>query len=231
MDMLTRPQGISLPLAPLFAGSIALAIATVIGTLPPPLFEGMIAATGLPAIVAAAEAPLGLTARLVVGVALALLVAATAYAPLSLYYGRRRLRVKRPAIRMPAAPVTAPAPKPRPIAAHQELGAPFLSVTAGAEPERLPPLIIPPRAPLDNQPRSVTEMVELADGSYIADRRRHPRDQRLADPVFDAAPTVPNLLKRLELAASADRLGPLGRRPLDPAFRAAVARLEGMRRA
>jgi hypothetical protein len=223
MDMLTRPQGISLPLAPIIAGSIGTGIAVVVGTLPLPMFEALVTASGLPAIVAAAEPPLGLTARALVTLALALLIGALGYVPLSHLYGRRRLRIRplRPAAVQRQQPVAEPAaPKPRPIAAHEELGAPFLSVMAET-----------PTSELKPETKRVTDMVELVGGVYIPDRRRRPRNMRTRDPVFDADPTVPNLLKRLEAAIASDQLGPLGRRPLDPGFCEAVERLNGLRKA
>jgi hypothetical protein len=74
-------------------------------------------------------------------------------------------------------------------------------------------------------------MVELVGGIYVPDRRRRPRTARGRDPIFDAEPTVPNLLKRLEAAIASEQLGPLGRRPLDPGFCEAVERLNGLRNA
>ncbi|RHW17855.1 hypothetical protein D1610_04870 [Sphingomonas gilva] len=229
MDMLTRPQGISLPLAPALAGSIGFGIAIVVGTLPAPLFEGLVMGSGLPALISAAEPPLGLTARALVTVSLALLIAAVVQVPLSYAYGRRRLRVRTPRPRIHKVRLDGLVPqlaekqaKPRPIAAHEELGAPFLSVSADA-PSRKP-------APAA-QPERVTDMVELVGGVYIPDRRRRPRGPRARDPIFDAEPTVPNLLKRLEAAIASEQLGPLGRRPLDPGFCEAVERLNGLRRA
>jgi len=233
MDMLTRPQGISLPLAPAMAGSIGFGVAIIVGTLPAPLFEGLVMASGLPALFAAAAPPLGLTARALLTLALALLIAAMIYVPLSYIYGRRRLRVRplRPQrAEMAEKPVSQririEATKPRPIVAHEELGAPFLSVTAEA---RTPPPAHPKVLPAD--PQRVTDMVELVGGVYIPDRRRRPRNMRSRDPIFDAEPTVPNLLKRLEAAIASEQLGPLGRRPLDPGFCEAVERLNGLRKA
>lgn len=233
MDMLTRPQGISLPLASVIAGSIGLGVAIVVGTLPAPLFEGLVMASGLPALVAAAAPPLGLTARMLLTLALALVIAATLYVPLSYLYGRRRLRV-RPLRQQRAEVAEGPVPqririeaaKPRPIAAHEELGAPFLSVKAEA---RTPAPMQAKDVPAE--PQRVTEMVELVGGIYVPDRRRRPRNMRGRDPIFDAEPTVPNLLKRLEAAIASEQLGPLGRRPLDPGFCEAVERLNGLRKA
>lgn len=233
MDMLTRPQGISLPLAPMIAGSIGLGVAIVVGTLPAPLFEGLVMASGLPALVAAAEPPLGLTARGLLTLALALVIGATLYVPLSYVYGRRRLRIRSLRTRRAETPAReAPqririgAEKPRPIVAHEELGAPFLSVTAEAK----APAPAQPMTPPSHGPQRVTDMVELVGGVYIPDRRRRPRNLRSRDPVFDAEPTVPNLLRRLETAIASEQLGPLGRRPLDPGFCEAVERLNGLRK-
>lgn len=232
MDMLTRPQGISLPLAPVIAGSIGFGVAIVVGTLPAPLFEGLVMASGLPALVATAAPPLGLTARVLMTLTLALVIAAALYVPLSYLYGRRRLRVRslRPQPVVAEKPVPQrlriEANKPRPIAAHEELGAPFLSVKAEARKSA------PVKAKdMPAEPQRVTDMVELVGGVYIPDRRRRPRNMRSRDPIFDAEPTVPNLLKRLEAAIASEQLGPLGRRPLDPAFCEAVERLNGLRKA
>jgi hypothetical protein len=242
MDMLTRPQGISLPLAPVMAGSIGFGIAIVIGTLPAPLFEDMVMASGLPALLSAAEPPLGLTARALVTISLGLLIAAIAQVPLSWLYGRRRVRIKTPKAvshikvhNIGAEWARAASPKPRPIVAHEELGAPFLSVNAGSPaPEPAPALLAKP-APTKQQraaePQRVTDMVEMLDGIFIPDRRRRPRNAHFKDPIFDAEPTVSNLIKRLERAVASDQLGPLGRRPLDPGFCEAVERLSGLRKA
>jgi hypothetical protein len=235
MDMLTRPQGLSLPLAPVIAGSFGFAIAIVAGTLPAPLFEGLVMASGLPALVAAAAPPLGLTARLLLAVALALVIAVTLNVPLSYIYGRRRLRIRAlrpqraetPERQVPQR-IRIEAAKPRPIVAHEELGAPFLSVTAEAK-TKTPPPVQTKVSPAE--PQRVTDMVELVGGVYIPDRRRRPRNMRSRDPIFDAEPTVPNLLKRLEAAIASEQLGPLGRRPLDPGFCEAVERLNGLRKA
>lgn len=233
MDMLTRPQGISLPLAPVMAGATGFGVAIVVGALPAPLFEGLVMASGLPALVAAAEPPLGLTARALVTLGLALVIAATLHVPLTYLYGRRRLRVQplrrqrvEKTVRQTPQNARIEPPKPRPIAAHEELGAPFLSVTA--EPKTLAP-VQTKHTPAE--PQRVTDMVELVGGVYIPDRRRRPRAQRSRDPIFDGEPTVPNLLKRLEAAIASEQLGPLGRRPLDPGFCEAVERLNGLRKA
>jgi hypothetical protein len=240
MDMLTRPQGISLPLAPVIAGSIGFGIAIVIGTLPAPLFEDLVMASGLPALLSAAEPPLGLTARVLATVSLGLLIAAIAQVPLSYVYGRRRVRVKTPKAvsqikvhNIGADWGRVAAPPPRPIAAHEELGAPFLSVNAESPAPAPPPLLAKPATKQKRaaEPQRVTDMVEMLDGIFIPDRRRRPRNAHFKDPVFDAAPTVSNLIKRLERAVASDQLGPLGRRPLDPSFCEAVERLSGLRKA
>lgn len=238
MDMLTRPQGISLPLAPVMAGSIGFGIAIVIGTLPAPLFEDLVMASGLPALLSAAEPPLGLTARALVTVSLGLLIAAIARVPLSYLYGRRRVRVRTPRVshikvhNIGADWGRVATPKPRPIVAHEELGAPFLSVNAGS-PAPEPPLLAKPTPTKEKrvEPQRVTDMVEMLDGIFIPDRRRRPRNAHFRDPIFDAEPTVSNLIKRLERAVASDQLGPLGRRPLDPGFCEAVERLSGLRKA
>lgn len=218
MDLLTRPQGVSLPLAPLVAGAVAFAIAIVIGTLPTALFEGLVLATGLPAVLGAAEPPLGVTARVLLMVALAALMFAALNPLLSFHYGRRRLRVRGAAPRERV--VRAPAPVPaRPILAGDELGAPFLSVKAAT------PAAV------------VTETVEIADSVYITERRRFPRE---AAPTVPPPPaparrspaidgTVSGLLERLEQAIASNGFSP--HRPMQPGLRTAIHNLAGMRRA
>lgn len=140
MELLTRPQGHSLPLLPLMAGAAGVAIALLVATLPAPLFEGLVLASGLPAFLSVAEPPLGLTARLLVFVALAAGIACVLTAGLWPVLGKRRLRVRgsgkamrRPSLKQVRARLSgepADAPDPRPISAREELGAPFLSVKA-----------------------------------------------------------------------------------------------------
>ena len=120
LEVLSRRVGrfpIELPAAAL----TAVAVALVTMALPDWRFEGAVAASGLPAIVPAAQPPLGGTARLLV----ALLLAGVSFA--IVWFGLRALDPKLanddfPAFR--AADLHPDAPRRRPILAGAEFGAP-----------------------------------------------------------------------------------------------------------
>lgn len=109
---------IELPAAALMAFATALCVVA----LPDWRFESMVAASGLPALVGAAQPPLGQTARIVVALALAGL------SFLGVWFGLRALDAKSggetdfPAFR--AADLHPDAPRRRPILAGAEFGAP-----------------------------------------------------------------------------------------------------------
>lgn len=108
---------IELPAAAMLAGAVALSTLA----LPDWRFEGAVAATGLPALVSAAQPPLGWTARLLV----AAILAALAFA--ATWTGLRALDRKPepgdfPSFR--AADLHPDAPRRRPILAGAEFGAP-----------------------------------------------------------------------------------------------------------
>lgn len=138
------------------AASMAIAVTALTVALPDWRFESMIAATGLPGLVSAAQPPLGQTARILV----ALLLAGLSF--VGVWAGLR-------ALDRPAAPSDFPAfraadlhpdaPRRRPILADAEFGPP-----AAAEPEPAPgrrrPLVSEPLPSfLAPQPPSIGDFV------------------------------------------------------------------------
>lgn len=120
LDDLSRrigPFPIELPAAALMAAAAAL----VTVALPDWRFESAVTASGLPAIVSAAQPPLGQTARTIAALALAGL------SFLAVWFGLRALDRKAPVTDFPAfraADLHPDAPRRRPILAGAEFGAP-----------------------------------------------------------------------------------------------------------
>ncbi len=134
----------NLPLAPLIAlvagGLAALGVAMI----PVPALEALVMDSGLPSILAAAEPPLGLTARLAVALGAGAFVGAFMWLSAFILLGSRGLtiggaaesidpeQVPLPILRRADAHPDAP-PRP-PLLATRDLGRPFLEVRAAAEP-------------------------------------------------------------------------------------------------
>jgi hypothetical protein len=124
-----------LPLAPALGGALGLLVASLVAVLPAALLDSLVAASNIPSVVAAAEPPLGATARVLLllvggggaalftGVALWLVVGNRTIA-----LGRRaragqdELPVLRRADSHPDAPPRAP------VRAHRDFGAPILAL-------------------------------------------------------------------------------------------------------
>lgn len=140
----------NLPLAPLIAvvagGLAALGVAMI----PVPALEALVMDSGLPSILAAAEPPLGLTARLAVALGAGLFVGAILWLCAFIMLGTRGLTLGEPED-LPADPEDLPLPvirradahpdaPPRPpLLATRDLGKPFLEVRAAARaPEPVP---------------------------------------------------------------------------------------------
>jgi hypothetical protein len=128
----------NLPVAPLAAVVLGVAAATAVAVMPAPTLEGLVSGSGIPAIFAAAQPPLGTTARLAIAGGSGLIVGLVTWFGLFVLLGTRGLSVAReeetetvrtvPVVRRADAHPDAP-PRP-PLLATRDLGTPFLEVTA-----------------------------------------------------------------------------------------------------
>lgn len=135
MDALIRKR-LTLPLAPLGAGILAIGVALLFALLPSELLGNLVLDSGIATLVPAAEPPLGVTAR----AALVLIggggIGLVAWFALFLLLGTRSIAISGrgtqshdlPVLRRADAHPDAPAR--RPLFATQDLGTPFLDVRA-----------------------------------------------------------------------------------------------------
>lgn len=133
----------NLPFAPLAAAVLGAAAAAAVALMPTPLLEAAVMDSGIPAVLAAAEPPLGFTARAVIAAGAGGLVGLFVWFALFLLLGTRGVTLGRSA--EPLAPEAVPTPvlrradahpdaPPRaPLLATRDLGMPFLEVTARAK--------------------------------------------------------------------------------------------------
>ncbi|WP_188054431.1 hypothetical protein [Sphingosinithalassobacter sp. CS137] len=126
----------NIPIAPLAAAFLGLASAAGFALMPTPVLESTVIDSGIAAIVAAAEPPLGMTARLLVAAGAGILVALVTWFALFLLLGGRAIVIGKRVERNDAAPVVRRAdahpdapPRP-PLRATRDLGPPFLEVHA-----------------------------------------------------------------------------------------------------
>jgi len=183
------------------AGLAAFAALFVAFALPADLLSGLVGASGLPSVLPAAEPPLGLTARIAVG----LVGAAAAFGLVFLLLRvLDRSGLDRPRIRAQALQEEAPrprrrdfhpdAPAPRPISAAREFGEPAPPVRpseqtplwlGGANPEPAQviaePVAEPAPAPAARSASSLAELMERLERGLA--RRRSPS--------FPSAPQAP----------------------------------------
>lgn len=135
----------NLPVAPLAALVLGAAATAAVVGMPAPMLEGLVMDSGIPAILAAAEPPLGMTARLAIAGGVGVATAVIAWFALFLLLGTRGLTVGREPALAREVPVIRradahPDARPRaPLLATRDLGTPFLEVTAEREPERAAP--------------------------------------------------------------------------------------------
>lgn len=139
---MTRSLPINLPFPAFLGGVVASLIALVMLLAPTHLLESAVLDSGVAALVGAAEPPLGLTARIV----LALMLGGGAGAVLAfatfLWAGEQGRHPKAGKVAADSTPIPIlrradahpDAPARRPLFAAQELGTPFLDVTASREP-------------------------------------------------------------------------------------------------
>jgi hypothetical protein len=164
----------NLPLAPLIAlvagGLAALGVAMI----PVPALESLVMDSGLPSVLAMAEPPLGLTARLAVALGSGAFVGAFMWLSAFILLGSRGLTIGGDAEPVDAREVAVPvlrradahpdAPPRPPLLATRDLGRPFLEVRAAApevEDEKVDfDAIFPPRPITPTPAEPVAEAVE-----------------------------------------------------------------------
>ncbi|MCW3849015.1 hypothetical protein OF829_17385 [Sphingomonas sp. LB-2] len=131
----------NLPLAPVVAGVIGVGLAAACALMPAAMLEGLVMDSGLPAVISAAEPPLGMTARLLVAAGAGGLVALFTWFGLFLILGSRGVTIGKAPQAGEAVPVLRradahpDAPARAPLLATRDLGTPFLEVTAPAKAE------------------------------------------------------------------------------------------------
>jgi hypothetical protein len=134
----------NLPIAPIVAGLFGIGIAAGCALAPASVIESLVMDSGLPAVLSAAEPPLGFTARAGLALGAGGLVAVFTWFGLFLLLGSRTIGVgKAETAEVEAAPVPVlrradahpDAPARAPLLATRDLGTPFLEVTAPAKAE------------------------------------------------------------------------------------------------
>lgn len=126
----------NLPFAPIVAGVLGAGVAAACALMPGAMLEGLVMDSGLPAVVSAAEPPLGMTARLMLAGGAGGLVALFGWFGLYLVLGSRGLTLGKVVVDDEALPVLRradahpDAPARAPLLATRDLGTPFLEVTA-----------------------------------------------------------------------------------------------------
>ena len=197
------------PLAPALGGALGLAVAAAIAVMPAAWLESLVMRSGLPAIIAAAEPPLGVTARVLLLLIAGGGVALFAGTGLWLMFGARTVAFGPasadpdiPQIRRADSHPDAP-PRP-PVRAHRDLGAP----PPAAAPER--PLPADLDAPLAAYDPGAIPDVPREPIRAVASLVRFERPQ-LIDPgdrfeTFDPAPVAAAIEPTAMLHALLDRL-------------------------
>ena len=157
-----RTPRLTIPIAPAAAIGAFTIVAVTALAIPASALDALVVESGIPALIGAAEPPLGLTARIVLTLGVGGFVAAVVWAALFLLIGQRSVAVHRfgrfgtadqaspdvPAIRR--ADAHPDAPPRRPLFAEADLGTPFLDVKAAPVVERtLPRDLDIPLAPFD----------------------------------------------------------------------------------
>ena len=134
-------QRLKLPIAPLGGGLLGLMFALAVTAAPADVLEGVVTALGLPGFVPAAAPPLGVTARLLLGMVGGVGIALTGWGVLLLVVGQRAVYLPLAAGSAPKRREAAKADLPTraPIRAMRDLGTPFLDVRADAPPAAVPP--------------------------------------------------------------------------------------------
>lgn len=201
MVAIPRPQRLTLPLATAGAAVGGALVGLLFLVMPSALLEALVTSSGVPAILAAAEPPLGLTARIALALVFGGGVALFAWFALFLVAGSRTVTLGGAAASDAETPILRradahpDAPPRRPLSANRDLGTPFLDVSAKPA----------PRAPEPTQDVQVEEArferplpinLEVPMAGY------DPRAIR-AEPLAPPPPVAP--LKRPQLIDPGDR--------------------------
>lgn len=135
--MVTIPRKrLTVPLAPLIAGGLAVLVALVFALMPADLLGRLALDSGIAAVVPAAEPPLGATARMALVLVGGGGVGLIGWLALYLMIGTRSISISGREAAADAPPVLRradahpDAPARRPLFANQDLGTPFLEVRA-----------------------------------------------------------------------------------------------------
>lgn len=204
----------NLSFAPLGAALIGAAAAAVLGALPTPMLESLVMASGIPAILSAAEPPLGMTARAAIAGGTGMVAAILSWFALFLLLGTRGFTIGRePEVDPEAVPTPVlrradahpDAPARAPLLATRDLGTPFLEVAARprveqaqrepeAEPEPEPltlavPIEFEPEPEVDSLLRDVEEAERVELPKAFAPLVEQPLPDDLDQPLagFDPA--------------------------------------------
>lgn len=204
-----RHRRLIVPLAPAFGGALGLAVAAAIAVMPAGLLESLVMKSDIPAVLTAAQPPLGATARVLLLLIGGGGVALFAGLGLWLVFGDRRITLGRvprdpelPQLRRADSHPDAP---PRALVrAHRDLGAP----PPAATPERALPADLD--APLAEYDPGAIPDVPRAPIPSVAPLVRFERPQ-LIDPgdrfeTFDLTPAAASSEPTATLHALLDRL-------------------------
>ncbi len=166
----------NLPVAPIFAGVLGGAAALAALAVPTAMLEALVMRSGLPAILAAAEPPLGFTARAALASGAGGFVALFAWLGLSLLLGARIVAlgetdpyagdtVAPPVIRRADAHPDAP-PRP-PLLATRDLGRPFLEPRHAID--SAPPIAVAPDPVEQPLPKDLDQPLSAFDPAAVPD--------------------------------------------------------------
>lgn len=134
----------NLPIAPIVGAMLGAGVAATCALMPAATLESLVMSSGLPAVLSAAEPPLGTTARLMLAGGAGGLVALFGWFALFLILGSRGVTLGKVPVADEAVPVLRradahpDAPARAPLLATRDLGTPFLEVTAAAKDEAQP---------------------------------------------------------------------------------------------
>ncbi|MCW3836116.1 hypothetical protein ACFQ1E_08690 [Sphingomonas canadensis] len=193
----------NLPLAPIAAALLGAGAAAAVVLTPAPLLETAVMESGLPAVIAAAAPPLGMTARLALAAGAGAVTAIFAWLALFVLFGTRGLTIGRAA---PAAQTAEEFPAPvirradahpdapprAPLLATRDLGTPFLEVITRSKPAPAPaaplapdpePVAAEPVQPVAPEPAPPAQVQVPSDALELPPRRAAvPERQRIVLP-------------------------------------------------
>lgn len=174
MVALAAAKRLSLPVAPLAAAALGLVAAVAVGLAPAHLLERAVMESGLPAVVAAAEPPLGFTARLLLAGMAGAGMAFAAWLLAFLILGTSAIGLRSPEVEpdvphVRRADAHPDAPPRAPVLATRDLGIPFLEVRA--PPAEAPlDLVAPVPAPVEQPlPADLSQPLSAFDPAAIPD--------------------------------------------------------------